>query len=118
MPRVNIPVNTVDRTFFRTNAAEVTGDPANDHVMINDGYTFLEVRNTNAANQTFDVHVDGNIDDIPLAEIRTYTVNGTGVGTATGKTGIFPRELYGETLLIDVATTDLRFTAYTLLRGV
>ena len=87
-------------------------------VVINDGYTFLEVRNTNAANRTFDVHVDGNVDDIPLAEIRTYTVNGTGVGTATGKTGVFPRELYGQTLLIDVANADLRFTAYTLLRGI
>lgn len=118
MARVNIPVNTVDRTFFRINAAEVTGDAANDHVMINDGYTFLEVRNTNAASRTFDVHVDGNVDDIPLTEIRTYTVPGTGAGTATGKTGIFPRELYGSTLLIDVATADLRFTAYTLLRGI
>jgi hypothetical protein len=118
MARVNIPVNRVDRTFFTTNAAEVTGDAANDMVVINDGYTFLEVRNTNAADRTFDVHVNGNIDDIPLAEIRTYTVNGTGVGTATGKTGIFPREIYGDTLLVDVADADLRFTAYTVLRGI
>lgn len=118
MARVNIPVNRVDRTFFTTDAAEVTGDAANDMVVVNDGYTYLRVRNTNAANRTFDVHVNGNVDDIPLAEIRTYTVNGTGVGTATGQTGIFPREIYGETLLVDVANADLRFTAYTVLRGV
>lgn len=114
MPRVQIPVSTVDRTFFRSNAAEVAADAANDHYVINDGGTFLEVRNTNAASRTFDVHIVGNVDDIPLTEVRTYTVP----GVTTGKTGVFPREDYGETLLVDVATADLRFTAYTVLRGV
>lgn len=114
MPRVQIPVATIDRTLFRSNSAEVTADPANDHYVINDGETYLEVRNTNVADQAFDVHVVGNVDDIPLAEVRTYTVP----GSTTGKTGVFPRELYGTTLLVDVATADLRFTAYTVLRGI
>lgn len=115
MARVQIPVAYINRVTFTTNSAEVTGDATNDHYVLNDGGTFLEVRNTNAANRTFDVELAATVDVTQVPAVRTYTVQGTGVGTATGKTGIFPVELYGQTLLIDVATTDLRFTAYSLL---
>lgn len=111
MARVEVPVRPVVRTAFVSNAAEVTADATNDHFVVNDGGTWVEARNTNAASRTFDVQVPTIVDGTQTVASRTYTVPGLG----SGKAGPFPREVYGETLLVDVATADLRFTAYTLL---
>lgn len=111
MARVDIPVRRVTRFAYVADASEVTADATNDHQVINDGATWVEVRNTNVASRTFDVRVTGGIDVTQAVTARTYTVP----GSSGGRAGPFPREFYGETLLIDVATTDLRFTAYTLL---
>lgn len=116
MARTQIPVKAMDRRTFVLDQAESPADPTNGMFVINDGATWLEVRNTNAAARTFTVVEPGVVDqDLPIGD-RTYTVPGTGT-TPAGRTGAFPRSLYGETLLIDipVGQTDLRFTAYSLL---
>lgn len=111
MARTEIPVTGISRITFTSETAFQTADPTNDNFIINDGVTFLHVNNTNAAARTFDIQVISTVDDTQSVSPRTYTVP----GLTAGFVGVFPREFYGETLLVDTTTTDLQFAPYSLL---
>lgn len=111
MARTEIPVTHVSRATLVAAPVQQTADPTNDNFVKNDGGTFLRVVNGNVASRTFDVQLVISVDDTQSVTPRTYTVAGSG----TGYTGVFPREFYGETILIDTATTDLSFAAFSLL---
>lgn len=114
MPRTVIVVTPMNRRALVPNASEQTADPTNQMVLVNDGATWIEVRNNSgAASRNFTVLEPGTVDEDLAVPDRTYTVT----ASQRAKVGPFPRSLYGETLMVDIpaAETDLRFTAYSLL---
>jgi hypothetical protein len=114
MARTIIPVTSMNRRATVPNATETNADPVNNMFIVNDGATWIEVRNNNGAvSRSFTVEEPNLVDGDLLIADRTYTLT----PSQTVKVGPFPRSLYGETLLIDipVGQTDLRFTAYSLL---
>lgn len=63
MPRVNVPVTIIGRTPA-VPATEVNGDATNNHSVINNGATWVTVRNADAVNahtvtEVFQKTVDG-----------------------------------------------------------
>lgn len=114
MARTQIPVTPMNRRAYVPNATEVIADPTNQMFLVNDGATWIEVRNSNGgAVRSFTVQEIEVIDlDLPVPD-RTFPVP----ASDRGKVGPWPREMYGETIFIDipVAQTDLRFTAYSML---
>ncbi len=115
MPRTIIPVQAMNRRVLVV-PVPVISDAPNDMYFVNDGATWLEVGNVNAATRQFTIEtpymvdLDLNIDD------RTFTVPGT--TTVPVKVGPWPREIYGETVFVTIppaSGTDLRFYAFSLL---
>lgn len=109
MARTAIPVVNIDRSGVIVNGtgvSEVTGDAANDHSVVNDGNTFVQVRNVNASpvNCTFVTQqvIDGQavadrVESVPATAGKIY--------------GPFPVSIYGTSLEIDVTDANLRFIA-------
>lgn len=110
MARTAIQLIVLDRTVFTTNGAGANLDAVNGSVVSNDGATFLELHNTSGSTRTVTVEVPGDVDeDLPVTG-RVYTV----LNGATGKTGTFPRQVYGEQLLVDVSGSNVNAVAYSI----
>ncbi len=108
MARTAIQLIVLDRTVFTTNGTGANLDNVNGSVVNNDGATFLELHNTSGSTRTVTVEVPGDVDeDLPVTG-RVYTV----LAGATGKTGTFPRQTYGEQLLVDVSGGSVNCVAY------
>lgn len=108
MPRVNVPVTTITRTGIAA-ATPVTGDATNNHEVINDGKTWLEVENTGASSRTLTVYITKLVDgQTPPA--KTYSIS----AGASRRMGPFPRDIYGVTLSVDVTHAELVLAAYNL----
>lgn len=108
MARTAIQLIVLDRTVFTANGSGSTLDNVNGSVVNNDGATFLELHNGSGATRTVTVEVPGDVDQNLVVAGRTYTV----LAGATGKTGTFPRQNYGEQLLVDVSGGSVTATAY------
>lgn len=109
MARTNVPVTPITRTGIAP-ATEVTGDPTNNHVLVNDGATFIVARNAHATvAQTVTVNFGYMVDGQAITP-RVYSI----AATATKWMGPFPVAQYGAQLNHDVSTTDIKLTAYKL----
>jgi hypothetical protein len=115
MARIPIPVITMNRRALVT-PVPVTSDAANDHFVVNDGATWLEIGNVAVGVMQFTVITPYLVDQDLGVDDRLFTVPGS--TTVPVHVGPWPRSIYGETIFVDVppATgTNLRFYAYSLL---
>jgi hypothetical protein len=108
MPRTPVPVTTVTRAGIAP-AAEVNGDSANNHSVVNDGKMTLEVRNAHATiAKTVTVKFTTTVDD-QIVTSRVYSIP----ATVTRRIGPWPTQWYGQSLQVDVESADIKLTAYT-----
>lgn len=92
--------------------SETTGDPTNNHQVVNNGTsTFVLVHNTNGGStaRTLTVHISKTVDGAAVAS-KTYSI----AAAATKLIGPFPTAVYGATLLLDVDNAELHLAAYHL----
>lgn len=110
MARVSVPVTNITRTGVAP-AAEVNGDPVNNHQVANDGRTFLVVRNANvsATARTLTVVIQGAIDGFAPAP-RTYSI----AAGASRYIGPFDTVAYGSLMQVNVDNAELKLSAYNL----
>jgi hypothetical protein len=104
MPRAELSVTT----FTRAGVALVatTGDPVNNHTIVNDGRTGVIVENTGSTvSRTVTFHIRQTVDGFAVAP-RTETL---AVGESQGFGPFDPNE-YGSRLLIDVDNAELKLT--------
>jgi hypothetical protein len=107
MPRVNIPVTTVNRTAFTATPSEVPGDATNNHSYTNAEGVFLTVRNAHATlPKNLTVLIPTTIDGQSVTS-KVYPIP----ALATGDVGPFPVQYYGSTVLVNVESTDLKLIA-------
>lgn len=108
MPRVNVPVTTIIRGGV-ANATPVTGDATNNHVVINDGKTWIEVENTGATSRNLTINITKTVDgQTPPARVFAIAAG------AKRRLGPWPTSIYSATLNVDVAHAELVIAAYTL----
>jgi hypothetical protein len=113
--RTLIPVKAMNRRALVVPVPTIS-DATNDMYFVNDGATWLEVGNVNAAGRDFTIETPYQVDlDLVIAD-RIFTV--PGLTTVPVLVGPWPREIYGETVFVTMPAltgTDLRFYAYSLL---
>jgi len=82
-------------------------DSVAGNYVLNDGATFLRLNNTALVARTVSVEVPEDVDaNLPVTS-RTFTLSAGQVGM----TGIFPREIYGSQLLVDVSGAGVQAVA-------
>ena len=106
MPRIDVPVTAVTKSGIAP-AAEVPGDPVNNHSFANDSRTWLTARNNGATPRTVTIRLSGLVDGQAI-EPKTVSVP----ATSSRYIGPFDTTRYGRTVLIDVDHADLRLSAY------
>lgn len=112
MPRTAITVTALNRTGV-ADPAEATADVTNGNSVVNDGRTFLRIRNAHATvAQTSTFITPGTVDNLAIAD-RTLSVP----ATQTRTIGPFPVTVYGSTLEIDSTTVDLKYIVFSLPLG-
>jgi hypothetical protein len=110
MARAIIQFVHLSRLAFSINPTATALDNVNGNFSANDGGTFLELNNTAGGTRTVSVEVPEDVDaDLPVSS-RTYTL----LAGQVGKTGVFPREVYGAQLLVDVSGTGVTAVAYSI----
>lgn len=109
MARKQVPVAGVNRFALTPDSAAVAGDATNGMFMLNDGATYIQMVSTSGSTQTVNVLVPAGADVNLGVGPRTYTLT----ANAKGRTGFFPIGLYGATLLFNVSSALVSFTAYT-----
>lgn len=108
MARVNIPV-TLLSTAGVAPAAEVNGDPTNNHSVSNDGRTFLLVRNSNGAAtaRTLTLIIAGAV------EGQTITPKTISIPAGASRyVGPFNQTNYGSLMSVNVDNAELKLSAY------
>lgn len=109
MPRTPVPLTTITRAGIAP-PAETNGDPANHHVIPNNGRVALLVRNASESNaRTLTLRVRGAIDGQPVTP-RTVSIP----AEASRYVGPFPVDQYGPRLELDVDNAELKLTALAL----
>jgi len=106
--RVLIQFARLTRTAITLPPTPTTLDNVNGNYVTNDGSTFLEISNASGSTRTVSVEVPEAVDQNLTVANRTFTL----LNGQTGKTGIFPREVYGGQLLVDVSGTGVTAIAY------
>lgn len=108
MARASIVKVQLTRTQLTLAPTPTVLDSANGNYVQNDGSTLLWLSNGAGVTRTVSVEVPEDVDaDLPVTA-RTYTLS---AGQA-GYTGIFPREIYGAQLLVDVSGATVSAVAY------
>lgn len=110
MPRVDVPVTSITRTLAAL-PAEVNGDSVNNHSMVNDGKTWLEVRNAHATIAKTVTIVFSRTVDGQTVTSRVYSLPAV---STTRKLGPWPVADYGSAMSIDVESADVKLNAYRL----
>lgn len=107
MARANVPLTQVVRGGV-TPPAEITGDPVNNHQMVNDGKGLLLVRNSNSGStaRTISFHINGTVDGQAVSNRTVAIPHGE-----SRWCGPFPVANYGRLLLIDVDNAELKLSA-------
>lgn len=106
MPRTNLPLTQITRDGVAP-GAEVNADTANNHQGVNDGRVFLLVRNAGAGAQNVTLLTPGTVEGLAIADVVVSVPAG-----ASRYIGPFPPATFGDPLQVDVASADLRLTAY------
>lgn len=112
MARSQIPVTRLTRYAITAAPTPTTGDATNGHYLVNDGATFFEFRNNGAVQRQIDILISDTWDSDLGISARTWQLTASATDM---KTGTFPTHLYGNTLLVDVAHSDVRILAYSVL---
>ncbi|MGW1998486.1 hypothetical protein [Embleya sp. NPDC001921] len=108
MARVNVPVTLITRAGVQP-GTPVVGDATNNHIVVNNGRTWLEVENAGATSRVLTINIAKTVDgQTPAA--KTYSL----AAGAFRRIGPFPTDIYGASINVDVAHLDLKLTAYTL----
>ncbi len=110
MARAAIVFIRLNRTVFTPNPTPTTLDSVNGNFQLNDGASFLELDNTSGVTRIVSVEVPEDVDQNLPVTSRSYTLNAGQVG----KTGIYPREVYGSQLLVDVDGAGVTAVAYSV----
>lgn len=107
MPRVAIPVTQITRAGVAA-PTEVNGDATNNHVMGNDGRTFLLVRNSGST--------VARVVTLRLSAMhdgQSVTPRTVSVPQSTSRyIGPFPTGDYGSQLQVDVDNAELKLLAF------
>lgn len=108
MPRVSVPVNALTTSGIAP-AAEVNGDPVNNHAVANDGRTFVLVRNSNGAAtaRTLTIVVQGAVEGQGITP-KTVSVP----AAASRYLGPFNTTNFGSELQLNVDNAELKLSAY------
>lgn len=109
MARQLIPLVHLNRFTAQADPTPQSGDVVNGHYVPNDGATGLYLLSS-AGSITVSVVIPGGVDQNLVSPVRTYTV-----GTTTLRTGAFPRNVYGDLLLVNVSSANARLLAYSLV---
>lgn len=110
MARAVITFVRLTRVVFTPDPTATTLDSVNGNYVLNDGATFLQLNNTSGTTKTVSVEVPEDVDQDLAVQSRTYSLNAGQVG----KTGIYPREVYGSQLLVDVSGTGVTAVAFSV----
>jgi len=113
MARVNVPLTPLVRTGT-TPPAQVNGDTANNHqILNNDGNVFIEAVSSDAGSQNVTIETPGVVDGLAVADLVVAVPAG-----ATRLIGPFPTSIYNQvdgSLFVDVSvSTTIKFRAYRL----
>lgn len=106
MARTNVPVGSIIRAGLLSAGgavSEVTGDTVNDHVMVNTGVEFLQVRNSGGAEYDVTLITPGTVDGQAVADRVVAIPAGE-----THLIGPFPEAVYDQ--LSGVDKGNLAFT--------
>lgn len=104
--RTQINATTVTRAGVAPVAGTAT-DTANGNYVVNDGSTWLEVENTDAAAHTLTISLSATVDGQPVTA-RTYDM----AAADKLKIGPFSRRDYGAHLQIDADSNLVTVAAY------
>jgi hypothetical protein len=118
MARVPVPVTPVSRDGAEVDTAnEVPGDSVNGHLFVNDGSTFLSVRNFDGVApgpQTVTIHIPRPLDG---SGPTTDVINLAAVDGARYLIGPFPKRIYNQAdgrVYVDVSDADVKLEAYSI----
>lgn len=108
MARALIVTVQLTRTALTLPPTATVLDSVNGNYCQNDGATFLWLSNGAGVTRTVSVEVPEDVDaDLPVSS-RTFTL----LAGQAGYTGIFPRQIYGSQLLVDVSGATVSAVAY------
>lgn len=109
MARTAVPVSALSRAGVAP-PSETDGDATNGNSVINDGQTFLLVRNSNGAStaRTITFRPSAKVDGQSVT--RAVSID----AAASRYFGPFPTGIYGRTLQVDVDNAELKLSAFRL----
>lgn len=110
MARTQLTVRQITRLALLAATTPPAADVANGNVCTNDGCTFFAFTNTDVVPRNVTVQVASGVDGL-TAGPRTYPLP---VSAASQYTGIFPVLFYGNTLLINADSTNVKISVYTV----
>lgn len=109
MARVIVPVVSVTKAGVAA-GSEVNGDATNFHEVANNGGTWIEVRNADGAGaHTVTIKVAKTVDSQTVTS-RTYSI----ALSASRRIRLGDPNVYGNPTQVDVDSSQLKLTAYTL----
>lgn len=111
MARTDLTVNTLTRAAATAAPAEVTADAVNGNSYVNGPTTFVFVRNAHATlTKNVTVSVLVTIDGTTTATVaKTYTLPANMAAGVYREIGPFPADKYGDNVLINGESTDIKF---------
>jgi len=107
--RVAVPVTKVSRLTVNALSAAVS-DQANDHTMVNNGATILLVVNAGGATHNVQVLIEQTLDG-EVVDPKDYVIP----ANSTVPLGPYPKQIYGDNLLINIDHADLSLRAFSLV---
>lgn len=107
MARQLITMVRITRAVFTPDPTPTTLSATDGNYVLNDGATILQLTNGSGSSRTVSVRVPEGVDIDLAVTSRTYALS----NGQTGKVGIFPREVYGSQLLVDVSGTGVTAVA-------
>lgn len=109
MPRIDVPVTNITRSGV-ADASETNGNATDNHSIANDGRVWFEARNADASNpHTVTVLFTRTIDGQAVTS-RAYAL----AATTKRRIGPWPPAEYGDTLQVNVDSSELKLAAYHL----
>lgn len=109
MARTAVPVTSLNRQTGVAPANPAASDPTNGNVVPNDGRTWLELNNTDAASQTCTIHPARTVDGQAAAGVDHQLAAG-----AQLRVGPYPVDDYSGELAVNCTAATLHVAAYRL----
>lgn len=111
MARTELTVNALTRAAATAAPAEVTADAVNGNYYVNGETTFMVARNTHATlTKNVTVSVPVTIDGVTTYQVaKTYTLPANMASGVYREIGLFPADKYGDQVLVNGESTDIKF---------